>query len=143
MTDQQADDVIAQAKKAAVAIEAYVVMNGPEHDEDCPADDTCDCEMKWINDAMNAAPKLLAALVERVTRQPQEPQLHWDVDEDGAHLVHLRGFPNIGIIADGKTPEEALHKLGDILTHVFMDACPEPEVHTLPSRPHAQEQEKA
>jgi hypothetical protein len=72
MTDQQADDLIAEAKKAAVAIEAYVVMNGPEHDEDCPADDTCDCEMKWINDAMNAAPKLLAALVERVTRPPQE-----------------------------------------------------------------------
>lgn len=62
--------------------------------------------------------------------QGDAPRLRWDVDEsDGAHLVHLDGFPNMAITADGVTREEALHKLGDILTHAFMAACTEPEVH--------------
>jgi hypothetical protein len=35
------------------ALKAYIEMYGPLHDEDCPADDTCACSLKWINDGLN------------------------------------------------------------------------------------------
>jgi hypothetical protein len=37
------------------ALKAVVDMFGPWHDDDCPADDTCDCSSKPIHDAINAA----------------------------------------------------------------------------------------
>lgn len=37
------------------AVEAYVEYYGAVHDEDCPADDTCDCSSRWINAGVSAA----------------------------------------------------------------------------------------
>lgn len=37
------------------ALEKYIEWFGGVHEDDCPADDTCDCSGKWINDGVNAA----------------------------------------------------------------------------------------
>ena len=64
-------------KEMAQAIEAYATLNGGVHDEDCPGDDTCACQGKWINDGVNAAVKQLRAddAFERVDTRPHWPKL--------------------------------------------------------------------
>jgi hypothetical protein len=47
------------------ALETYVEWNGPCHDEGCPADDTCNCSQKWVNDGVNSACRFLRALEKR------------------------------------------------------------------------------
>lgn len=37
------------------ALTSVVDQFGPWHDDDCPADDTCDCTAKPVHDAVNAA----------------------------------------------------------------------------------------
>jgi hypothetical protein len=56
---------------AGIAVEAYATLCGGVHDDDCPADDTCTCSGKWINDGITAAVKYLrGATVPR----PQEEE---------------------------------------------------------------------
>jgi len=47
--------LIAAAPDLLAALKAVTEMFGPWHDDDCPADDTCDCSAKPIHDAVNAA----------------------------------------------------------------------------------------
>lgn len=42
-----------QFQQYAAALERYVEWHGAIHDEECPADDTCDCSSKWVNDGIN------------------------------------------------------------------------------------------
>jgi hypothetical protein len=53
-----------QMLKVAVTVEQikylreYVELNGPDHDEECPGDDTCECLFKSRNDAINELCKI-------------------------------------------------------------------------------------
>jgi hypothetical protein len=40
-------------KKQVEAVQ-YLVGSGPMHEDDCPCDDTCSCEWKQHNDAINS-----------------------------------------------------------------------------------------
>lgn len=48
-----------ESRGVVEALETYLEWNGPEHDEDCPADDTCACSLKWVNDGVNEACRVL------------------------------------------------------------------------------------
>lgn len=48
-------DLISAAPDLLAALRAYVDWFGAAHHGDCPADDTCDCRCKPLNDAVNAA----------------------------------------------------------------------------------------
>lgn len=50
-----------KASQAANAIVKYAEWCGGVHDDGCPADDTCDCSGKWINDGVTDAVTLLRA----------------------------------------------------------------------------------
>lgn len=45
--------------KMIEALETYAIWNGSEHDEECPADDTCSCSLKWVNDGVNESIRYL------------------------------------------------------------------------------------
>jgi hypothetical protein len=47
--------MISAAPQLLAALKAVVDQFGPWHDEDCPADDTCDCSAKPIHEAVDAA----------------------------------------------------------------------------------------
>ena len=78
-------------RKQARALEAYVVHNGSLHDDDCPADDTCGCSLKWINDGVNAAIRSLHsnAFFDSLVRSQQEENerlkrcTRWTADRHG------------------------------------------------------------
>lgn len=53
------------ARKQATLLEQYAVDHGADHEDTCPADDTCDCRYKARNDAVNAACRYLRAASER------------------------------------------------------------------------------
>jgi hypothetical protein len=69
----------AQERAALVAmakgLEDYVVYHGGIHDDDCPGDDTCECEYKRLNDGANQACRYLAALAASETSEPQTSSL--------------------------------------------------------------------
>ncbi len=52
--------------KADKALEAYLVYHGAVHEDECPGDDTCECEWKWMNDGANDSYRLLTALAGEV-----------------------------------------------------------------------------
>lgn len=56
----------------AAGLTKYVVDNGAGHDDDCPADDTCECSQKFVNDAVNAACRVLNILSQLPLVAPQE-----------------------------------------------------------------------
>ena len=45
--------------QALEALVEYVAWHGPLHEDDCPCDDTCDCQFKRINAGVNLACRLL------------------------------------------------------------------------------------
>ena len=49
------DEALAYAAKLRDALEAYVDWCGPQHERNCPGDDTCDCKAKPYHDQVNAA----------------------------------------------------------------------------------------
>jgi hypothetical protein len=49
-------------KEIADGLEQYVMCNGAEHDSDCPGDDTCKCSWMPMNDAANAACRVIRKL---------------------------------------------------------------------------------
>lgn len=53
-------------------LEVYVEWNGPEHEDDCPGDDTCDCEYKPMNDGINEVHRFLSALSSSVSPKGEQ-----------------------------------------------------------------------
>jgi hypothetical protein len=45
-------------EKMREAFKDYVLHFGAAHEVDCPEDDTCDCDLKPLNDAVNDALRL-------------------------------------------------------------------------------------
>jgi hypothetical protein len=82
-------------KQVAQGLEGYVVYHGGIHDDDCPGDDTCECEYKPLNDAANEACRRLFA----AAQQPQPPDAAsqreafmagWDAGVPATWMVHDR-----------------------------------------------------
>lgn len=71
-------------------------------------DDPYHCGCKRV-DAPPAAPDV-----------PPRPFLEWDgPDEEGDHLVFLRGVVNAHLLAHGQTPEIALSRLAEAILLAF------------------------
>lgn len=47
--------LIASAPELLEAFKEYIKVMGPAHENECPADDTCNCKWKYINDKVNQA----------------------------------------------------------------------------------------
>jgi hypothetical protein len=45
---------------ALKALERYIEWFGAVHDDECPADDTCSCSWRWVNEGVNAAFRALS-----------------------------------------------------------------------------------
>lgn len=53
---------VERIKKILQAFNEYIRYNGAAHEENCPCDDTCNCEYKPLNDKVNKAVNDLEAL---------------------------------------------------------------------------------
>lgn len=79
----EADRYLAQRDELLVALKTYVDWCGSCHVEGCPADDTCDCSGRSVNDAVNnairnAEASPAAAPVPRGASEPVEGLMNAD-----------------------------------------------------------------
>lgn len=58
----------AEVREAIAGLKKHIEWNGPDHDDDCPGDDTCECSMKPMNDGVNAAYRVFKACAETLER---------------------------------------------------------------------------
>lgn len=63
------DEHALPTKADAWSLHAYVVDHAADHDDDCPGDDTCDCQFRARNEAVS---RCVRWLIER-PRAPQAP----------------------------------------------------------------------
>src|SRR4030095_9837395 len=90
-------------------LKQYVLWHGAAHSGDCPADDTCTCVGKPLNDAVNS---ILSEWFDRAGTRPSPTtafRFRWR--RLGGH-IHVRVFQR-------RPPSETWQKNGDL---VFDDA---------------------
>lgn len=69
MTRRTSDPMTKWPTRAEVdLLYEYVADHAADHEDDCPGDDTCDCDYKARNDAVNACCRFL------LHRPPEPPQ---------------------------------------------------------------------
>jgi hypothetical protein len=69
---------IEELRKMQVEAVQYLVGSGAMHEDDCPCDDTCSCEWKQRNDAINSLVVLhlpLLAVAEAAEKKATECEL--------------------------------------------------------------------
>lgn len=52
---------MSERETALKALTEYIEWHGPLHEDDCPCDDTCDCDFRNVNAGVNLAVRLLSA----------------------------------------------------------------------------------
>jgi hypothetical protein len=72
-------------RDVADALGRYIEYHGPIHGDDCPEDDTCECECKPLNDGANEAYRRLSA------PQPDLDAIRREAFEAGLYAIYADG----------------------------------------------------